>query len=352
MLSRLPTRVKPERLREITSKYSTLKIAVAGDICLDRYFEIDPALEETSIETNLPVHNITRVRCQPGGAGTILNNLAALGIGKIIPAAIIGQDGEGFELRRALEKLPGTDLDYLVETAERRTFTYSKPLVMHPGKAPVELNRLDIKNWTPTPRVLEGRIIEALLELAPKVDAIILLDQVDVPETGVVTKRVLEAVSKIVEERPDLLVLADSRRSLRGYPKVSLKMNASELGALLGHSVRLTPDQVKANAAELAREFGTRVFVTLSEEGMAGAHHGTVEHVPSLPVRGEIDIVGAGDAVSANLAAAIAAGAFTRDALEIAQLAASIVIHQLGTTGSASVKQIQELLVNSPFLED
>ena len=87
------------------------------------------------------------------------------------------------------------------------------------------------------------------------------------------------------------------------------------------------------------------MFVTLSERGIVGAAPtGEVEHVPALPVRGEIDIVGAGDAVTANLAAALAAEATLCEALEIANAAASIVIHQLGTTGTASVGQIQHLL--------
>jgi bifunctional ADP-heptose synthase (sugar kinase/adenylyltransferase) len=54
--------------------------------------------------------------------------------------------------------------------------------------------------------------------------------------------------------------------------------------------------------------------------------------------------VGAGDAVTANLACALAAGAGLREAIELANAAASIVIHQLGTTGTASVAQIGELL--------
>ena len=59
----------PERFRSITSGYSRLRIAIVGDFCLDRYLEIDPAHEETSIETGLPVHNVVRVRAQPGGGG-------------------------------------------------------------------------------------------------------------------------------------------------------------------------------------------------------------------------------------------------------------------------------------------
>jgi bifunctional ADP-heptose synthase (sugar kinase/adenylyltransferase) len=82
----------------------------------------------------------------------------------------------------------------------------------------------------------------------------------------------------------------------------------------------------------------------MSERGMLGAYKGTVEVVPTLPVRGEIDIVGAGDAVTANLAAALSGGATLREALEMAQIAASIVVHQLGTTGTASAEQLLELL--------
>jgi bifunctional ADP-heptose synthase (sugar kinase/adenylyltransferase) len=61
-------------------------------------------------------------------------------------------------------------------------------------------------------------------------------------------------------------------------------------------------------------------------------------------VRGEIDVVGAGDAVSANLASALAAGASVPDALELANVAASVVIHKLGTTGTATVKELGPLI--------
>lgn len=70
------------------------------------------------------------------------------------------------------------------------------------------------------------------------------------------------------------------------------------------------------------------VFVTLADRGMMAAlPDGQVEHVPSLPLRGLIDIVGAGDSVTANLAVALAAGASAREAIEIASAAASVVIH-------------------------
>lgn len=335
----------PARFAEITDRYASLRLALVGDFCLDRYLEIDPARAETSIETDLPVHNVVRVRSQPGGAGTILNNLSTLGVGVIHPVGFCGEDGEGYELQRALAQVPGVRGNLIV-TPQRRTFTYCKPLVVAPGRSPVELNRLDSKNWTPTPAVIEGMLLHSLDQLASELDAIIVLDQVDLPETGVVTKRVLETIGFLAHLRPELPIVGDSRRGLRGWPASIFKMNLAELCALTGLTSDASLPRIRETAVHLAQRNQREVFVTLSERGILGAApNGEVESVPCLPLRGPIDIVGAGDAVTANLTAALAAGATLRESIELANAAASVVIHQLGTTGTASVPQIRELLL-------
>jgi rfaE bifunctional protein kinase chain/domain len=335
----------PERFRAITEKYGRLRIAVVGDFCLDRYLEINPAQNETSIETGLTVYNVRNVRAQPGGAGTVLNNLAALGVGTIFPVGFAGEDGEGYELSRALAARPGVELDHFFQTPERHTFTYCKPLVLEPGRSPQELNRLDQKNWTPTPGSVAERLSAAATVLAPDADAFILLSQVDLPESGVVTAGLLATVRDLATAYPQLPIFADSRHSLRDFPPVIFKMNAVELAALTGMSTVSGVAEVTAAAANLARRNGRPVFVTLAERGIVGAlPDGQTEHVPAVPVRGEIDIVGAGDSVTANLTVALAAGATLREALELANAGASIVVHQLGTTGTASVAQLHELL--------
>jgi rfaE bifunctional protein kinase chain/domain len=335
------------RFQAIASAYPRLRIGVVGDFCLDRYLEIDPARAEVSIETGLTVYNVVRVRSQPGAAGTILNNLVALGVGEIHPIGFCGVDGEGFELRRSLLARAGVKLEHFVETDLRRTFTYCKPLILEPRKAPLELNRLDSKNWSPTPESVQKQLIDSVRRLVRKnlVDALILMDQVDVPETGVVTSLLLEVVRQLVTEHPRLLILADSRRSLSGWPPVCLKMNAAELATLMKTHSGLSLEEIQETALTLARQNGRDVFITLSERGILGARAGgEVFHVPSLPLRGEIDIVGAGDAVTANLTCALAAGASTGEAVTIANAAASVVIHQLGTTGTASPLQVAELI--------
>lgn len=337
--------MSPARFREIIARYARLRIAVVGDFCLDRYLEIDPARAETSIETGLTVHNVARVRPQPGAAGTVLNNLVALGIGEIHAIGFCGDDGEGYELRRSLAALPGVCLDAFITTADRRTFTYCKPLVLHPGQPPRELERLDSKNWTPTPHPLQRQLAEHVRDIARIADALILMDQVDVANTGVVTPAVRDAALAAHRERPSLLALADSRRGLADYPPLAFKMNAAELAALAGATT--PPDVAAASlmAERLARRNLQPVFVTLSDKGIVGAPPDTApSREPALPVRGPIDIVGAGDSVTANLAAALAAGATVPESLRLAMAAASVVVHKLGTTGTASPDEIRALL--------
>ncbi len=337
--------MKEDRFAEIVGRYSGLRVALVGDFCLDRYLEIDPARAETSIETGLEVFNVARVRSQPGGCGTILNNLSALGVGKVFLVGFAGEDGEGYELMHALGQVGCVDLEYFFKIPERRTFSYTKPLMMEAGKSPRELNRLDFKNWSPTPGSVQERIVGSLNALVKRVDAMVLLEQVDEADTGVLAGEVPGALGQIRRENPGLLMLADSRRGPGQFPEVGLKMNREEFAVLTGQSAAMPVPELCAAVGRLAAERGQAVFVSLSEDGIAGASSGKApEHVPCLPVRGEIDIVGAGDAVMANLAVALAAGAETGEAMRLAMAAASVVVHQLGTTGTASLQDLRPLV--------
>ncbi|MEO6036193.1 MAG: PfkB family carbohydrate kinase [Verrucomicrobiota bacterium] len=338
--------MKPARFHEITSHYASLRVAVVGDFCLDRYLEIDPAKKEKSIETGLPVYNVVNVRSQPGAAGTIVNNLSALGVGQILVTGFCGEDGEGYELQRALRRVPQVSTEYFFATPLRRTFTYTKPLVLQPKKFPKELNRLDLKNWTPTPLGVRLNLARAIREQASKVDAIIVLDQTDIAGTGVVTQEVLRALETVARAHPKLFILADSRRGLRDFPPFAFKVNRAEMSASVGSKRKLVLGGIRSAASSLAAKNGRPIFVTLAEEGLlAASPDGQIDHVSALPVRGEIDIVGAGDAVTANLTTALASGAGMREGLELARAAASVVIHKLGTTGTANVREVKKLVM-------
>jgi rfaE bifunctional protein kinase chain/domain len=331
----------PQRLDELLRSFPRLRIAVVGDFCLDRYLEIDPDHVERSIETGLPVYKVDRVRAQPGAAGTVLNNLSAMGVGSLLPVGFYGEDGEGFELDRCLRALPSVSLAGFQRTPLRRTFTYCKPLLVREGTAPVELNRLDSKNWTPTPPELCEELAAAVLALRSKVDAAVVMDQVDHHGTGVVSGPVLEALAELAVEIP---VLADSRNGFGAYPPLVFKMNRAEFAATVGLEPTAGIREINATLEAFSKSRGKPVFITLAEEGILGVRPGEApEWTAALPLRGPIDVVGAGDSVTAALAAALAAGATILESMQLAMLAASLTVHQLGTTGTAAPAEIAAL---------
>jgi rfaE bifunctional protein kinase chain/domain len=330
------------RLEAIVSQIPTLSVGVLGDLFLDRYLDIDAALTEPSIETSLDAYQVVRVRCYPGAAGTVINNLAALGVKRIHAVSVIGDDGEGYELRRALNGLGVVDSRQVFLDSTRRTPTYTKPMLHHPGQSPRELNRLDIKNHASLSAEAELRVIDALNEIWPEVDALLALDQT---EHGVLTNRVVRRLAELGEADPERLILADSRSRLTHFRSVWLKPNQSECERGT-RAAQPGVEPVEACAADLARRTGRPVFCTCGDRGMyvVDPRPGRERAVQVLayPVTGPTDIVGAGDSTSAALACAVAAGANLEEAAAFGNLVASITIQQIGITGTASPSQIRQ----------
>ena len=116
---------------------------------------------------------------------------------------------------------------------------------------------------------------------------------------------------------------------------------------MIGARGKLTISELMRQISILSDQTGQGVFVSLSEEGIAGAFPGFLaDHVEGFPCRGEIDVVGAGDAVMANLALALAANGTAAESMLIAMAAASVVVKKLGTTGVATQNEIANILIN------
>jgi rfaE bifunctional protein kinase chain/domain len=331
-------------IESILQRIPQLSIAVLGDLFLDRYLDLDAALTEPSLETGLDAYQVVSVRSNPGAAGTVINNLVALGVGQVAVIALVGDDGEGFELRQALDRL-GVRQDHLVSWPGRRTPTYTKPMLHSKDQPARELNRLDIKNRTPTPAEGEDRLLAALDQVASSVDALLVLDQVSEVDCGVVTGRLRARLAELGRATPDKLILADSRERVGLFRNVWLKPNSTEcVRAVPG--VAEGPHQARHAAMLLARQAKRPVFCTSGEEGIFVVDSRSAcewsQMVPAYPVRGPIDIVGAGDSTSAAIACALAAGARLTEAAAFGNLVASITIQQLGTTGTATPEQVRQ----------
>jgi bifunctional ADP-heptose synthase (sugar kinase/adenylyltransferase) len=329
-----------DRLEAILARLPGLSIGVFGDLFLDRYLDLDAALTEPSLETGLPAYQVVGVRSYPGAAGTVINNLVALGVGTIVPFAVIGDDGEGHELWQALERMPGMRLDHVVRRSNGgfRTPTYTKPMLHEAGRPQRELNRLDIKNRKPLPE-MDSLMLPALEATWDQLDALIVIDQVSELNCGVVTSGARNVLAKLGEKTPSRWVLADSRERIGQFRNVASKPNDAECH-------REVPGEAspQEGALELARRCGRPVFRTLGARGILVAAPPHTHLVDAVPVRGPIDPVGAGDSTSAAIACALAAGSTLVEAAAVGNLVASITIQQIGVTGTASPQQILDAL--------
>lgn len=329
-----------EEMKRILASLPTLSILVVGDYFLDKYLVIDRSKDEPSLETGLTAYQVVDRRLSPGAAGTVTNNLRALGVGKVLALGIIGDDGEGLELERAL-KATGVVTDYLIKTPRRVTPTYTKPISRKENEER-ELNRLDIKNWSPTPKELEDQVIERLLALAEKVEAVIALDQVTEENHGVITQRVREMLAEVGRKQKDLIMYADSRAFIGYFRNVMVKCNQNEIRRIAdqGYDPGACEEFIEKSALNLSRKTNRPVFVTLGERGQIVTDGTRVWRVPAIPVSGPIDIVGAGDSTTAGTVSALCAGASLEDAAMMGNVVASITIQQIGTTGTASPEQV------------
>src|SRR5438874_10208445 len=106
-------------IEQVLTRAPGLTIGVLGDLFLDRYLDIDAALTEPSLETGLDAYQVVRVRSYPGAAGTVINNLVALGVKRVCTISVIGDDGEGYELLRALDQLNVVDRTWILQSSSR-----------------------------------------------------------------------------------------------------------------------------------------------------------------------------------------------------------------------------------------
>jgi len=332
------------RLRELLDAFPRLRLLVVGDYFLDKYLVMDPSLAETSLETGLAANQVVAKRCSPGAAGTVMSNLAALGIGTLHAVGAIGDDGEGYDLKRGLRER-GVHLDYLVESGEVFTPTYTKPMRCE-GGTEREMERLDIKNRKPLPAALEARVLDVLRRAVPEVEGVIVADQVQERNFGVVTDGVRAELTRLAARYPEKVFFADSRVRIGEFRGVVVKPNRMEAAEALGVAGAgdLSREELASLGRQLAKRTGQPVILTLSHEGSLVCTAEGVQHVPAFPVEGEIDPVGAGDSTTAGAVAARCAGSTWEEAALVGNLVASVTVQKLGTTGTASPGEVLERL--------
>jgi len=331
-----------ERTDSLLRRFPQLTIGLIGDLFLDRYLELDPEMHELSIETGLEAYQITHIRNCPGALGTVMNNLAALGVGKLVPVTVLGDDGQAYDLRQALVQMP-VDQTHIIQDAERLTPTYTKPLRRGPDDTWQELNRLDLRNRAPLSSATERRLFDQLDAVFHATDGLIVLDQVNEEGWGVIGPAVRQRLAALSAAQPEKLMFIDSRAHIARFRHGTLKPNVHECLAALGRQSTGAPDEAATAARDFAQLTGCPLYCTLSERGiLVVSPAGELVHAPGYPAPGPVDIVGAGDSATAGIVSASLAGATRVEAAAFGNLVASITVQQLGTTGIASPAQVTQ----------
>ncbi|MEO7142435.1 MAG: PfkB family carbohydrate kinase [Bryobacteraceae bacterium] len=316
---------------EILESFPKLRALVVGDICLDRWCRYDPALGEPSRETAIPRIAVTATEVTPGAAGTVANNLAALQVGRVGVLGVVGDDGYGFELLRALRGIR-VSTDYVVRSSAVSTFTYTKLLNRITGEE--DRPRVDFINPRPIPEDVDRALAEHLREAIAGYDVILVSDQAETGQGGAVTPRLREILGDLARKHADKVVWVDSRMRSELFRHAIVKPNKEEAEAA---SLRALG---RVDYPALRRHIGARLLlVTHGPLGALLVTEHNEEWVKTRPVGKPVDICGAGDSFSAGAACALAATGSAREAARFGNLVASITIMKKGT-GTASPEEV------------
>lgn len=322
-----------KQIQDILQRIQPLNIAVFGDFCVDAYWALQQGEPEMSIETGLPVMRVRSQRYSLGGAGNVVANLAAMGVGVVRPVGIAGADLFGRKLRVMLAEC-GADLDGMLIDEGWETMVYAKP---YAGDR--EQSRIDFGAFNQLSEKMGDALLEKLAEAATVSDAVILNQQVP---GGISSLDIIPRVNEVIRRHPGKLFLADARHHPEQYVGAVLKLNMREAAKLLGESREgiATEKCAKDFALRIQHKISKPVFLTRGELGMVVADDGEATLIPGLQVLEATDSVGAGDTVVAGLAASLAAGATPVEASLFANIAAMVTVKKIRMTGTASEGEI------------
>lgn len=305
--------------------FLSLNILVIGEAMLDRYLK--GSSQRLSQEAPVLVVGIEDQEDLPGGACNTAANIHSLGANACF-LSVIGADEEGRSLRAALRKYGVAD-DHLVVQQGRKTL--AKQRVLANQQMMLRLDQGSIDTIDPT---AEDQLIAHLTDLAPGMDAILISDY----GYGILTPRVLHALGRLQARDPRVL-LVDSRKlkAYQGLRISAVKPNYAEMTELL-HLDRLEPgdariQQVLAHGRQVGELVQSQITaITLDQDGALFFERGRPPYRVYARPAEHNRVAGAGDTFMSGLALALAAGADTGTAAELASAAAAVVVEKPGTS--------------------
>ena len=300
--------------------FANLKIAVIGDVMLDRYWWGN--VTRISPEAPVPVVKLGRTSIAAGGAANVAANIAGLGASAIL-VGVTGTDTEADSLRGLVSENPLIDCR-LIPLGNRDT-TIKTRIVAHNQ----QVVRLDQESTEPINSSETQTAITEISAAINQADAVVVSDYAK----GFLNDDVLASIFRLAHTDGKIVIVDPKSTDLTKYSEATvITPNLKEAAAALQYFSDLPIDVVKLRN-EFRTALGLRsVLITEGENGMT-LLDGDAEpfHLDAL-AHDVFDVTGAGDTVIAAFSVAAASGMSFRDAATLANIAAGIAVGHIGTT--------------------
>jgi D-beta-D-heptose 7-phosphate kinase/D-beta-D-heptose 1-phosphate adenosyltransferase len=315
---------------DIVASFAAVKVLIVGDLMLDQYWW--GTVDRISPEAPVPVVRLDQVTLAAGGAANVAANVSGLGAEPLL-IGMVGKDGDSQLL---IDHLASRNIaaDHLARS-ERPTSIKTR-IVAHSQ----HVVRVDRESSSQLTADEEAAIIDSIEQAISRADIVVLSDYAK----GTLTDRVLRSTIDSAAKRGIPVLVDPKGKDFSKYRGASIltpnRREALEACRMDG----IEPDATAIAGSRLIDDLDLEsLVITEGERGM------TLFEKDKTPVNlkaaaHEIyDVTGAGDTVIACLAVAIAAGMSRLDAVDLANMAAGIVVEQVGTTAISIESLVQKL---------
>ena len=333
-------RLTEKRLRELLGNFSGKRVAVVGDLMIDRYYW--GSVHRVSPEAPVPVVEVDTESIRFGGAANVANNIQALG-GSVLLIGLVGDDHPGSMFTKMLNE-QGLDTGGIVVDAARPTTI--KTRVIAAGQHVV---RIDNESKQDCPEPLRSRLIDAVRSNIRSLDGVIIQDY----NKGVVTRDVIHEVIAAANEHGKPVTVDPKFNNFFEYRNVTVfKPNRREVEEAVGGKLKTVADVERAGKNLLGSLQSQNVLLTRGEEGMSlFQSNGSITHLPTT-AEVVLDVSGAGDTVISTLTMALVAGGGITESCMLANCAGGVVVGAVGIVPILPVQLLEAALRNLSLAGD
>ncbi|MDI1308276.1 MAG: D-glycero-beta-D-manno-heptose-7-phosphate kinase [Methylotenera sp.] len=319
-----------ETVRQFTG--SKKSVLVIGDVMLDRYLMGN--VNRISPEAPVPVVLLRQSEDRAGGAANVAANLSGLGLHTEI-IGCIGDDATGKMLKHLIAD-SGIVIANMMTSKLRPTV--SKTRVMSGNQ---QIVRIDDESAAAFSAEENSQLLDHVTQAMNNNPAMVILSDY---AKGVLSDSTCTAIIEHCKKL-NIPVIADPKgRDYSKYKGAStLTPNKKETAEACGVDINETDALLKA-AEQLKKSLDLDFLaVTRGEEGISLIDEKQIQHIPATAKK-VFDVSGAGDTVIATLAAGLVHGLNPHDALQLANIAAGIVVGKVGTVPVSQAELLKTLV--------